>query len=144
MTDETQDLDTILGINASGQPRTPQDEVDLLAVKLLSVNEQIEALKAVKESIEDAIWTRTPDEVGDHAVDGTQYSFTVSRSEQWKWDSNKIESKISTVPLPPHVKAKYSIDKKMYKAMSAQDQQDWIDTLEVKPSRPKISVSKKV
>lgn len=139
-TDETPDLDTILGIGVPQKPLTPQEEIDMLAIKLVDVRAQLEKLKAQEQAIEDAIWTRTPDDVGDASVDGDQFSFVVSRTEQWKWDSTKIESKLATVPLPHHVKAKYSIDKKKYLAMTDIEQQDWIDALERKPSSPKVTV----
>ncbi len=131
----TTDLDTLLGINT---PVNPQEEVDQLAVALIHVRTQLEELKKKEQAIEDAIWVRTPDEVGEEIIDGNQYSFIVSRSEQWKWDSDKIESKLPTVPVPQHVKVKYSIDKKQFVAMSDTEQQDWIDALERKPGSPKV------
>ncbi len=142
-TDETPDLDTLLGIGVPQKPLSPQEEVDMLAIKLIEIRAQLETLKAQEQAIEDAIWTRTPDDVGDAAVDGDQYSFVVSRSEQWKWDSQKIEAKLATVPLPHHVKAKYTIEKRKYLAMTDTEQKDWIDALERKPSNPKVSVVQK-
>lgn len=137
---ETPDLATLLGIGVPPTPLTPQEEIDQLAIRLLDVRAQLAALKAQETAIEDAIWTRTPDDVGEAAVDGNQYSFIVARTEQWKWDSEKIEAKLATTPLPTHVKAKYSIDKKKYMALTDTEQKDWIDTLERKPSNPKVSV----
>jgi len=142
--EETPDLDTILGIGTPQKPLTPEQEIDLLAVKLLDVRHQIEKLKLQETAIEDAIWTRTPDDVGDAIVAGQQYDFVVSRSEQWKWDSTKIESKIPSVPLPSYVKAKYTIDKRQYQALPDAEQQNWIDALERKPSSPKVKVAEKV
>lgn len=143
MSTDTPDLDTILGIGKSAQPQSPQEEIDQLAIRLIEVRERIAYYKAQEVAIEDMIWTRTPDDVGDAAVDGNQYSFIVSRTEQWKWDSEKIESKLPTVPVPPHVKVKYTVDKKKYLALSDTEQNDWLDALERKPSNPKVTVALK-
>lgn len=143
----TDALDAMLGITpAQASTLTPQQaqtEIDTLAESLIDARAKRDALDALIQKIEDAIWTRTPDEVGEVAIDGAQYTFTVSRGETWKWDSDKIGSKIVTSPLPECVKVKYSIDKKKYKNMSASEQSDWIDALEIKTASPKVSVVKK-
>lgn len=136
----SQELDEILGI---GHAIAPEEEIDKLASELISVRSQIEQLKLREQAIEDSIWTRTPDQPGEAVVDGKQLSFLVTRSEKWSWDSDKIATKIVTVPVPEHIKVKYSVDKKKYLALPAQDQHDLLDALERGPGKPSVKVFNK-
>lgn len=136
----TDPLDEILGI---GTGLTQEEMLDVTAARLLSVNEQIEKLKAEKEALEDRIHVLTPDEAGVAVVSGKQYEMMVTRSEIFTWDSEEIMKKIATVTLPDIVKVKYSLDKKKYLSLAPSEQKDWFDVLERKPGSPRIKVTKK-
>lgn len=145
ITDEDE-INAILGITApaTNKPsKTPAQEIDVLAEKLISVRAQIDELKSLETHIEDAIWARTPEEVGEVAVEGDQYTFTVTRSELWKWDSDKLEQKIPTLPVPDHINVKYSVDKKKFHLLAKPEQDDLLDALERKPGAPRVRAMKK-
>ena len=145
MTDESNapcEIDAILGIGVSTQ-MSPQDEIDALAVRLIALRDQREQLDNQIQAIEDRIWSSTPEEVGDAVIEGTQYAFVVSRNEQWKWDSKIIEALVPTVPVPDHVKVKYTVDKRKFSAMDDTEKAPWLPALERKPGNPKIKTALK-
>lgn len=137
--EETPDIDTLLGIGAAP---TKGEEYDRIATRLLTVREAIETLKLEEQELTDKIWTLTPDEPGEFFVAGDQYSFTVSRSELWKWDSSKIEAKLALPALPDYVKATFSVDKRKYLGMDKTEQADLHDALTTKPGAPRVKVKR--
>lgn len=142
---ETPDLETILGI---GVAPTKEKEYDTKAARLLAVNEQLKALKEEKQQLEDAIWTLTPDEPGEFIIEGEQYAFQVSRSELWKWDSNKLEALAASNPhVSAVVESKFSLPKKEYapllSMLPAPEIKRLEETLTRKPGKPRVKVSRK-
>lgn len=143
---ETPDLDTLLGI---GTPMSPARIYDEKAKRLLAVREQIKALKEEETAITDSIWTLTPDEPGEFSIDdGEQYSFSVSRTELWKWDSKKLEVLASKNPIVGGaVKSTFSLDKKEHPSLLSVLEPHYIKELDAaltrKPGAPRVKVRRK-
>jgi len=115
---------------------------------IMAVREQLKSLKEEERRIEDAIWTQTPDDVGDFAVDGEQLSFTVSRSELWKWNSDKLEAIGAKVAVIGNiVKTKSSISRSDYNTIAASlqpsERKELEDALTRKTSKPRIKITNK-
>lgn len=143
---EAPDLDSIFGTSA---PLTEEKKYDAAAERLLFVREQIKALKAEETALEDSIWTLTPDEPGEFDVAGEQYTFTVQRSELWKWNSAKLEliaAKNSNVAAV--VDSKFTLKQKDYLplvgALTSADVKELEGALTRKPGRPRVKVRRKV
>jgi len=140
---DAQELDSVLGIDNPDADITPEQELDKIAESLLEVNERLEQLKSLKVSLEDKIWTLTPEEVGEFAVEGDEFMFTVKRNEKWTWDSDVIKSKLVTTPTPDFVNAKFSINKKKFLAEDQAVQADFLDALTKSPSTAKVTPLRK-
>lgn len=140
MQEEVMTLDTIL---CKPDASTEQAEIDELAKKLIDVKAEIERLKNIQQSIEDSIWTRTPEEPGEVQVEGQDYLFDVKRSEIWSWDSDVLESIHALPKLPDYLSATYKVKKAEFQQLSGAEQQSLLPALEKKPGSPRVSARRK-
>lgn len=138
-------LDDIFG-GSGGLTR--EDQLDATAMRLLYVKEQIKALKEEQQALEDKVWTLTPDEAGEATVESKQFSFVVSRSELWKWNSPDLEVLAASNPfVGAVVKSKFSLPKNEYQPLMdklpAPEAKKLQDTLTRTVGKPRIKIIKK-
>ena len=131
------DIDQTFGIATTAKP---EERYDAVAKRLLEVNEKLKELKSEKTKLEDEIWTLTPEEAGEEIVKGDQYSFLISRTELWKWDSKKIEATLALPSLPDHITVKFSVDKGEYNKLDAKSQRELSEALTVSAGKPRVKV----
>ncbi len=135
-----EDIDAALGI---GHKAPQEKEIDVIALQLFKINEQIEQLKVAQRALEDKIWTQTVEEEGEVVLSGDRFDAVVTRKKSEKWDSDVLESLLPTQPLPDYVKMKLSIDNKKYKALPQSEQLSLLPALTVGVTKPKVTIKPK-
>ncbi len=129
-------------------PTSPEDTLDAVGARLVWVNEQLAAFKDEKKKLEDKVWTMTEEEPGEVELSGAQYSFIVARSEQWKWNSEKLETLAASNPhVDAVVQSSFKLTPKNYEALKSTLPHPELvkldDALTRGVGKPRVKVTKK-
>lgn len=103
---------------------------------------KIEKLSARMDVLKDEILSEFPEEAGQQEMRvGNKLTVIVKRAERWTWDADLLDSIFDgSQELPPHVKKRFSVDKRKFQGLDDTQKRELLPALTRKPGPALVEV----
>lgn len=125
-----------------GAKAPPPDDVAFneVADEYASLMGAMEKMGQRIKSLREQIAERVPNEPGEHEIKTRSRRVVVKIPEKMSWDTDVLDAKFASTPLPDYVNKRLNIPKAKWEKLSEEERADLRSALTRSPGTPKIFV----
>ena len=123
---------------------TPSEKLDLLCHELYTLELDLPKKLERIQQLQSEIALEFPETEGEQSKTTERFQVSCARSERWSWDKPMLEEIFGEGELPEYVTRSLSVDKRKFKKLPSNDQNNLKPALTRKLDRAKIKVMQNV